>query len=330
MKQNQNFDMIPKTPAGISIYSVTQQAPHHHKGFLEIIYCLKGPVTIYTRLQDITLKEGDIISCDPFDIHYLSCDRENLLVSFYFDLTDPVFEKPDLERIYFICEPLTTPQSKQPELQNLKRLLLTMLYFYCFPHPGLSVSNIITRFAVEVIQMMLNHFHYFYFIANSTEYSDEMKDRFESIIIYIDKNYSKKITLKKLCDINHFNYKYLSRFFKKTSFVGFSKFVNDIRAYKAASLLLETDKNISDIAYEVGFSSPLYYYRVFEKWNVTTPNRYRRKLHELKSSAKETTYYNVETKKEDLEHFIAFHFAKLQVPELWLSPFVPYKGLPIE
>ena len=66
MKQNQNFDMIPKTPAGISIYSVTQQAPHHHKGFLEIIYCLKGPVTIYTRLQDITLKEGDIISCDPF------------------------------------------------------------------------------------------------------------------------------------------------------------------------------------------------------------------------------------------------------------------------
>ena len=108
------------------------------------------------------------------------------------------------------------------------------------------------------------------------------------------------------------------------------EYVREIRLTTAARALLVSNDNVNDIAYEVGFSSPLYYYRVFEKWNVTTPNRYRRKLHELKSSAKETIYYNVETKKEDLEHFIAFHFAKLQVPELWLSPFVPYNGLPIE
>ena len=63
---------------------------------------------------------------------------------------------------------------------------------------------------------MLDHFHYFYFIANSTEYSDEMKSRFESIITYIEKNYSGKITLGGLCETEHYNYKYLSHFFKMT------------------------------------------------------------------------------------------------------------------
>jgi len=330
MKSNFKPELIPGTPAGIHIYSITKEAPHHHEGFMEIVYCFKGPVNVYTRLQTIELQEGDIISFDPFDIHYLTCSEENLLISFYFDLKAPIFQKPDLEHIYFICEPLTVPKSKQQELQNLKRLLLTLLYFYCFPHPKLSVTDIVTSFSCKIIQTMLEHFHYFYFISNSTEYSNEMKDRFENIIIYIDKNFSKKITLEKLCDIFHFNYKYLSRFFKKTSLVGFPKFVNDIRSYKAACLLLETDKNISDIAYEVGFSAPMYYYKVSKKWNGLTPNQHRKELREVSRNSCESTYYEVQSIKEDLEHFISFHFAELQVPELWLSPFVPFKGLPMD
>ena len=133
-----------------------------------------------------------------------------------------------------------------------------------------------------------------------------------------------------MCELYLFNYKYLSRFFKKTSFVGFPKFVNDIRSYKATALLLDTDKNISDIAYESGFSAPLYFYQVFEKWNGTTPNKYRKVLREAARNSGAGTYYDVMAKKEELEHSISFNFAELQVPELWASPFVPYKGLPFE
>ena len=177
---------------------------------------------------------------------------------------------------------------------------------------------------------MLDHFHYFYFIANSTEYSDEMKSRFESIITYIEINYSGKITLGGLCETEHYNYKYLSHFFKMTSKVGFSKFVNDIRTYKSASILLETNRNISEISYEVGFSAPMYFYKVFKMWNGLTPHRYRKKLRELAASANENTYYDIPAVKEDLEHFISFYFAQLQVPELWLMPYIPFKGLPIK
>ena len=338
-------DLIPGTPVGISIYSVTKEAPHHHEGFMEIIYCFKGPVNISSRSQDMLLEDGDIISCDPFDIHYMTAavtdgaeddgtaeqhDAGNLLVSFYFDLQSPVFEKPDLDKLYFICEPSAIPESKQQNLAELKRLLLTLLYFYCFPHPKLPRAETAVRFSKKIIQTMLDNFHYFYFIANSTEYSDEMKIRFESIITYIEKNYSDKITLSRLCETEHYNYKYLSHFFKKTSEVGFSKFVNDIRAYKAAFILLETNKNISEISYDVGFSAPMYFYKIFKLWNGMTPNQYRKKLRELTAAADENTYYDTLTVKEELEHFISFHFAQLQVPELWLTPYIPFKGLPIK
>ena len=43
-------------------------------------------------------------------------------------------------------------------------------------------------------------------------------------------------------------------------------------------------------------------------------------LHQMYKQAKE--------KKEELEHFILFRFAELQVPELIYMSFIPFKGLP--
>lgn len=327
MDANIKPPMIENTPVGISIYSVTQQAPHHHEGFLEIIYCFKGPVDLSTRSQHMIIDDGDIIFCDPYDIHWMKADGENMLVSFYFDLKSPVFSKPGLEKLYFMCEPMAIMETKQDRLPQLKRLLLTLLYFYCFPHPKLTLTDMATNFSIKIIQTMLDHFHYFYYIAGSSDYTDEMKNRFEHIIIFIEENYSKKITLGKLCQQEHFNYKYMSRFFKETSRVGFSKFLNDIRAYKAAALLLETDKNISDIAYETGFSAPLYFYRIFKLWNNgATPHQYRKMLRELTAVSHEDICYDVAEKKEELEHYISFYFAELQIPDLWLMPFVPFTG----
>lgn len=323
---------IAGTPTGISIYAVTKETPHYHRGLLEIMYCFKGPVNFLYNGRSIALQEGDIVSVDPFDIHYLYADadapKDNLIVSFYFDLTSGVFGKPGLEKIYFTCEKETTPKEKQPQLQNLKRLLLTLLYFHCFPHPQLAPAETISRLSKQVMDTMLEHFHYFNYINYSAKYSDEMKLRFEQILLYIEENYSRKITLEKLCEDTYFNYKYISRFFKETSHIGFAKFVNNIRMWKSTILLLDTDKNISDISYEVGFSAPMYYYKIFKLWTNMTPNQYRKSMRAAQRHSAENTYYGSSAIKEALEHYIAFYFAAIQMPQLWLAPFIPMKGVP--
>ena len=45
---------------------------------------------------------------------------------------------------------------------------------------------------------------------------------------------------------------------------------------RADRLLATTEKTVAEIAYEVGFSSPSYFRRVFRKYTGMTPSAYRK------------------------------------------------------
>ena len=64
---------------------------------------------------------------------------------------------------------------------------------------------------------------------------------------------------------------------KMKSVTGFSagEFILNIRLKYAASLLCETDRTISDIAYESGFTDPYYFSRAFKKLYGTSPKYWR-------------------------------------------------------
>ena len=51
-----------------------------------------------------------------------------------------------------------------------------------------------------------------------------------------------------------------------------------IRMNKARELLTATDRSISEIAYEVGFSSPAYFTRVYREMFNETPSELRERL----------------------------------------------------
>jgi DNA-binding response OmpR family regulator/two-component sensor histidine kinase len=55
-----------------------------------------------------------------------------------------------------------------------------------------------------------------------------------------------------------------------------SNFIRSFRLHKARKLLLESDKNVSEIAYETGFADPNYFTRVFTEENGTTPTELRK------------------------------------------------------
>ncbi len=67
---------------------------------------------------------------------------------------------------------------------------------------------------------------------------------------------------------------------KLTALTGQSaaNFIRNFRLTKARKLLLEADKNISEIAYEVGFSDPNYFTRVFTQEYGMTPTEIRRSI----------------------------------------------------
>ncbi|MBQ4526934.1 MAG: helix-turn-helix transcriptional regulator [Clostridia bacterium] len=93
---------------------------------------------------------------------------------------------------------------------------------------------------------------------------------------YIDTHYSEQLTLQELSKLMNINEYYFCRLFKKMVNTPFVQYLNFVRVCKAEKMLLSTDKSISEISYETGFSSISYFNRIFKKYKFCTPSTYRK------------------------------------------------------
>ena len=67
-----------------------------------------------------------------------------------------------------------------------------------------------------------------------------------------------------------------SRFFKRSTGNSFTDFVNRLRINKACQLLMETDRYITNVCYDVGFNNVANFNRRFLQVKGMTPKEFRR------------------------------------------------------
>jgi transcriptional regulator GlxA family with amidase domain len=67
-----------------------------------------------------------------------------------------------------------------------------------------------------------------------------------------------------------------SRFFRRATGNSFSDFVNRVRVNRAGQLLMETDRQVTHICYEVGFNNVANFNRRFLEIKGMTPSEFRR------------------------------------------------------
>lgn len=94
---------------------------------------------------------------------------------------------------------------------------------------------------------------------------------------YLKDHYAEKITLEQLAELEHISTSYLSRKFKQRTGVTVVTYINRLRVEKAQQLLMASTLNINEIAYQTGFESSKYFYRVFKTITGESPANIRRK-----------------------------------------------------
>ncbi len=94
---------------------------------------------------------------------------------------------------------------------------------------------------------------------------------------FIERNFDKELTLPRTADHVGLAKETLSRLFRRQLSTTCSNYVNNFRINKAIRLLLETDYNINEIAYQCGFNSNHYFNRTFRKIKGMTPGMFRRR-----------------------------------------------------
>lgn len=106
---------------------------------------------------------------------------------------------------------------------------------------------------------------------------EEYIHRIHNVQDYIEHNMEKNITIEELAEVAGFSKYHFSRIFSSVLQESLAHYVNRIRMEKALFLLAHRpDLNMTDIAYEMGFTDSAIFSRAFRNYYGMTPSGYRR------------------------------------------------------
>jgi AraC-like DNA-binding protein len=114
------------------------------------------------------------------------------------------------------------------------------------------------------------------------------KQKLSPAICFVQQHYSERIysdAMARLCGMSPTHF---SHAFKQTFDVTFQQFILRYRVREACKLLQSPSANISDVAYNVGFSDPSYFTRVFKRYVGTSPSSFVSGVVDLPKSQSES------------------------------------------
>ena len=109
----------------------------------------------------------------------------------------------------------------------------------------------------------------------------------KAMITFVQDNYHRKIELQEICTAGKVGktkgISLLDQYLNKTPM----EYVCNYRIEKSCCLLKKTDKTITQIAYETGFSDGSYFSKMFRKRMGMSPQNYRKSIERVKEDSKE-------------------------------------------
>lgn len=106
--------------------------------------------------------------------------------------------------------------------------------------------------------------------------SQNRHDRVEKAILYIESNYTEKITADDIAKSAHLSRFHFIRIFRSCTGLTPMEFVTKLRIEKAKSLLLITGMSLAIVALSCGFSSQSHFTRTFKAHHGQTPGQFRK------------------------------------------------------
>lgn len=103
-------------------------------------------------------------------------------------------------------------------------------------------------------------------------------DLAKSILLYIEKNFAKKCSLKDVSAYVGYDYSYISKFFKRKFGITLKNYVNGLRIQRAVNMLKNTGRSVIDIALDCGFGCLRSFDREFLSIIGLKPTEYRKSV----------------------------------------------------
>lgn len=300
---DKEFRQVGQTPLSISIYSVKKTPTHiHDRGYLEIIFCLKGSVRFAYGYEEFTLHEGEYISVDK-DAYYLYDGKDNLCVSFLFDLERYANKHPYICNTLFVCEGLAETTMEYPTRAHnrLKGMIIGLLKYMGEDADEETIAVI----SEGIVDLFVECFDIFFFHTREARSDKADFLGLQKVNDYMHTHLREKVTIGNLAHILNFTEGYMSEYMRKNS-IGFREMMSYIRANESEHYLMNTDKTILEISEECGFSDVKYYYAAFRRWYNCTPKQFRDQYR--RTAEAEIEYLNLDDIVDVVDRLMTAHY----------------------
>ncbi|MDD3839471.1 MAG: AraC family transcriptional regulator [Clostridia bacterium] len=254
----------------------------HRHDYIEMIYVYSGNIEQTINGRNIKVNSGEIFILDLNVAHAIQPAMEQdiavniLMRREFFDwmflgqlsdndiITDfivkAIYDKKGHKRyLHFHC-------SQNEKIQNIMKDLLCEFY-----SPGVGASSAIQAYMILIFTELLREHKN----NMSIKSVDKMNDQVANSINQFIRLHYKNATLKDIAQHFNFSTDYMGRLIKQITGKNFTDLLQKMRLKQAGILLKNSQRAVSDIANEVGYTNISYFYRLFKQEYKMTPDDYR-------------------------------------------------------
>lgn len=251
---------------------------HIHEYF-ELLYCTSGKYELTIERQRMTLSCGDVVLIRPMQPHQtrtLYGGENRYIVLQFIPECLLSFAQPIDELQYIFPFMHTSKQDVQfysggqiADTQ-LGEWVRTILREYLQKAYGYEMA---IRTHIELVVL--------WFIrqwqprSGVMPMNEEHLEIVKSVLQYVADNLGEAITVHELAAAFNMGSSTFSRFFNLNLGESLPSYIRRLRLTKAANELMQSDKTITEIASELGFSSTSYFVMCFREQNGITPKKFR-------------------------------------------------------
>ena len=235
-------------------------------------YIIGGSLTLYTGGKRVQLRKGNCFLLRPdSDIEYRT--NPNHPASFYWVSVNGQRCRSCFAEMGFGKE------NYLPAIPKEYRRELRRIFYANFVIEEPLKEIIDSVFLANFLRI----YHLLYLVAHKDSapkrITGKRKEYIEQTIEYINRHYSEpSLSIKEIARVIHIHENYLSHTFREEMGLPFREYLSQKRISMSYALMERGMTSVSEIAYAVGFSDPLYFSKVFKRYNGISPREHLQKL----------------------------------------------------
>lgn len=265
---------------------------------VELLYVIKGNVKVAIKETEYVLEKGNMIVINSTTQHSIDCRGDNIICSIKYSY-QVLINMLKKSNSIFVCNSTNTDNKPYEELRKLCENLVHQEILNTHKTDSRKYSLL-----YQILDMLIENFMVEDYNSEISE-SYNTDEKLPRMIRYVHENYQDGISLAELAKEMYTSASTLSRLFKKQTGIYFAEYVNQIRVRYAVNEMLYTEKNITKIAMDCGFSNVSSFNKIFREIYKMTPTEYRLQVKEEKVKIKHEDEQLKQELREEMSEYLS-------------------------